>query len=141
MDYYILAINTGSTSTKIAVYKNEEVLFVESIDHSNEDLAQCKSLKDQFVMRKGLILTVLDMHNFSLHDLSAVVGRGGQLPPVKAGGYFVNEAMKKRIIQGTIVNHASNLGALLAAAVAQPMGIPAYIYDAVSSDELNRWQR
>ena len=136
MDYYILAINPGSTSTKAAVYKNEEVLFVEAINHSNEDLAKCKSLKDQFAMRKQLILQVLAKHHFDLEKLSAVVGRGGQLPPVKAGGYYVNEAMKKRIIQGPIVNHASNLGALLAAALAQPKGIPAYIYDAVSSDEL-----
>ncbi|GAB6179698.1 butyrate kinase [Desulfotomaculum defluvii] len=136
MDYYILAINPGSTSTKLAVYKNDKELFMESINHSNEDLEKCKGLKDQFEMRKELIVEALARHNFSLYNLSAVVGRGGQLPPVKAGGYYVNEAMKRRIIQGPIVNHASNLGALLAWAMARPNEIPAYIYDAVSSDEL-----
>jgi len=52
------------------------------------------------------------------------------LPPVKAGGYLVNQTMKDRIINGPISPHASNLGALIAAAVAEPLGIPAYIYDA-----------
>ncbi|WP_130862983.1 butyrate kinase [Bacilliculturomica massiliensis] len=136
MDHYILAINPGSTSTKIAVYKNEDELFAESIDHSNEDLARCRGLRDQFEMRRALVFQALEKHDFDKSRLSAAVGRGGQLPPVKAGGYGVNEAMKRRIIQGPIIDHASNLGALLAAAVAEPQHIPAYIYDAVSSDEL-----
>ena len=136
MDYYILAINPGSTSTKIAVYKNEEPLFSESIDHSAEELAAHRELKADFEMRRRLILTALERQGFPVEKLSAAVGRGGQLPPVKAGGYLVNEAMKKRIIEGPIIAHASNLGALLASAVAQSAGVPAYIYDAVSSDEL-----
>jgi butyrate kinase len=134
--YQILAINPGSTSTKIAVYCDEKEVFSESIDHSDEELAKCTRLKDQFEMRKALVLKALEEHGCSPSMLSAVVGRGGMLPPVNAGGYTVNEAMKRRIIQGPIVAHASNLGALLAAAVAEPVGIPAYIYDAVSSDEL-----
>ncbi|HWQ77914.1 MAG TPA: butyrate kinase [Anaerovoracaceae bacterium] len=136
MEYYILAINPGSTSTKIAVYKNEERLFVQSIEHSPADLAACKNLKDEFDMRKSLISKALEDNAFDTGLLSAVVGRGGMLPPVNAGGYLVNEDMKKRIIRGPIPKHASNLGALLAEAVAKPLSIPAYIYDAVSSDEM-----
>lgn len=136
MDYYVLAINPGSTSTKIAVYKNEERLFVRSIDHSPAEINACKGLKDDFEMRNVLINKELKDQNFNSHLLSAVVGRGGMLPPVKAGGYYVNDDMKKRIIRGPIPKHASNLGALLADAIAKPLGIPAYIYDAVSSDEM-----
>mgnify|MGYP000961833951 CR=1 FL=1 len=136
MAYKILVINPGSTSTKIAVYNDEQILFSETINHSAEELAKHISLKDQFELRRDLLLEVLQKHKFDPAALDAVVGRGGQLPPVKAGGYVVNEAMKKRIIYGPIISHASNLGALLAAAVAKPFGIPAYIYDAVSADEL-----
>ncbi len=136
MDYYVLAINPGSTSTKIAVYKNDEKLFAQSIDHSPADIAACKSLKDEFEMRKVLVNKTLADNAFDSNLLSAVVGRGGMLPPVHAGGYLVNEDMKKRIIRGPIPKHASNLGALLAEAVAKPSGISAYIYDAVSSDEM-----
>lgn len=136
MDYYILAINPGSTSTKIAVYKNEEKFTSLSIDHSPAEIAACKGLKDEFEMRKTLIGQGLKDQKFDTHLLSAVVGRGGMLPPVKAGGYLVNDDMKRRIIRGPIPKHASNLGALLADAIAKPLGIPAYIYDAVSSDEM-----
>ena len=120
--YYILAINPGSTSTKIAVYENEKPLFVSSLDHTAEELAKCPSQKEQFFMRKDIVLNELKKQNFPLEKLSAVVGRGGQISPLKAGGYYVNEAMKRRIIQGPIIAHASNLGALLAAAVATTAG-------------------
>ncbi|WP_330634698.1 hypothetical protein [Anaerovorax sp. IOR16] len=43
--------------------------------------------------------------------------------------------MKKRIIEGPISEHASNLGAIIAEAIAAPLNIPAYIYDCVGSDE------
>lgn len=136
MKHLILAINPGSTSTKLAVYEDEIMLFSESIEHSNEELSACSGLKEQFNMRLSRLMDVLDKRSFDPSGLSCVVGRGGQLPPVKAGGYYVNEAMKRRIIVGPIINHASNLGALLAVAVAKPFGIPAMIYDAVSSDEM-----
>lgn len=141
MEYYVLAINPGSTSTKIAVYKNEEKLFAQSFDHSPAEIAACRNLKDEFDMRRELIGKALENNEFDTGSLSAVVGRGGMLPPVNAGGYLVNEDMKKRIIRGPIPKHASNLGALLAEAVAKPLGIPAYIYDAVSSDEMREVAR
>lgn len=134
--YYILAINPGSTSTKIAVYEDEKELFAESMEHSKEDLAKNTNLRDDFEMRRGLVMDSLRRHDFDVKKLSAAVGRGGQLPPVSAGGYVVNEAMKRRIIHGPIIRHASNLGALLAAAIGQVAGAPAYIYDAVSANEM-----
>ena len=134
--FYILAINPGSTSTKIGVYEDERELFAETIEHSKEELAKSFELQSDFEMRRAHIFEILDKHGFDVKKLSAAVGRGGQLPPVKAGGYIVNEAMKRRIICGPIIRHASNLGALLAAAVAQIAGVPAYIYDAISSDEM-----
>jgi butyrate kinase len=57
------------------------------------------------------------------------------LPPIKAGGYIVNAKMKDLLRNGAIAPHASNLGGLIAAGIAEPAGIPAYIYDGVSSDE------
>lgn len=136
MSYCILAINPGSTSTKIAVYEDKNEKFAVTIEHRPEELDRFEGINDQFPFRKETILKVLEEKNYPAERLSAVVGRGGQLPPVKSGGYLVNQAMKRRIIEGPIVSHASNLGALLADAIASPLGIPAYIYDAVSSDEL-----
>ena len=64
-----------------------------------------------------------------------MVGRGGLLPNLHAGGYLVNPHMKEALLGGQASPHASNLGALLAYEIAEPLGIPSYIYDAVMADE------
>lgn len=136
MNYKILAINPGSTSTKIAVYEDDVEKYWETINHTDNELAQFESIADQFEFRKKVILSKLKENGFQITGFDAVVGRGGLLPPIHAGGYTVNEKMKDRIINGPILPHASNLGALIADSIAAPLGIPAWIYDSVASDEL-----
>ena len=48
----ILAINPGSTSTKIAVYTDEKPLLVTTLRHSVEELAPFPRIIDQFEFRK-----------------------------------------------------------------------------------------
>lgn len=136
MKHLILAINPGSTSTKISVYKEEEPVFVANVTHTDEDLAGFDRITDQMDLRAKQVASELEKHNIVVEQLSAVVGRGGMLPPVEAGGYLVNTAMKDLIQSDSLPEHASNLGALIADRIAAPLGIPAFIYDAVSSDEL-----
>lgn len=135
MSDHILAINPGSTSTKIALYEGETLIFFEQAEHSDEDFAAFTDILDQLEFRLEIIRTILNKHQVSLLTLDAVVGRGGLLPPVNAGGYLVNEKLKNTILSGTLSPHASNLGALLADEIAAPLNIPAYIYDSVSSHE------
>lgn len=137
MSYKILAINPGSTSTKIAYYEDENKIFSESIDHDHKELEKFEKITDQFELRKNLVLDVVKHHNVDIKDLDAVVGRGGLIVPLKSGGYIVTEDMKDRILNGPVIPHASNLGALIADAISKPLEIPAYIYDAVSSDEMD----
>lgn len=137
MSYKILAINPGSTSTKIAYYEDENKIFSQSIDHDHKELEKFEKITDQFELRKNLVLDVVKHHNVDIKDLDAVVGRGGLIVPLKSGGYIVTEDMKDRILNGPVIPHASNLGALIADAIAKPLEIPAYIYDAVSSDEMD----
>lgn len=134
--YFILTINPGSTSTKVAVYKNERALFTQTVEHDSAVLEAFPTVNAQFEFREKTVLEILKAQQFDCHQLAAVVGRGGLLPPIDAGGYGVNQAMKELILEGHLSPHASNLGALLADAIAAPLGIPAYIYDAVSSDEM-----
>ncbi|HKL09848.1 MAG TPA: butyrate kinase, partial [Clostridia bacterium] len=131
----VLAINPGSTSTKIAVYEEETLLFSQTLNHTNEELAPFEKVQDQFGMRKQAVLDFLEKNNFDLKTLSAVVGRGGVLPPVKSGAYGVNDVMIDRLKNNPIAEHASNLGALIASEIAKPLGIMACIYDSVSVDE------
>ena len=137
MSYKILAVNPGSTSTKIGVYEDDKELFTESVTHSDEELKKYDKVVDEFEMRKDNILNSLKKHGVDVKELSAVVGRGGQLVNIHAGGYQVTEEMKKRLTDPSTIEHASNLGALIADAISAPLGIPAYIYDAVGSDEMN----
>ncbi|MBC3888571.1 butyrate kinase [Acetobacterium paludosum] len=132
----ILTINPGSTSTKIGVFENENELFSASVEHQSDALEAFQTINQQFDFRKDTIMEILENHHYDTKKLSAVVGRGGLLPPIKSGGYTVNEAMKNLIWGGALSEHASNLGALLADAIAGPLGIPAFIYDGVSSDEM-----
>ncbi|SDF51164.1 butyrate kinase [Sporomusa acidovorans] len=136
-EYKILTINPGSTSTKIAVYENEQELFRKTIDHDLEELSKYKVVADQLPLRKQAILDCLKVMNFSLAQLAAVSGRGGGgLPPVKKGAYRVNPVMVDQLVHRNYSDHASNLGALLAYDIGNGLHIPAYIYDAVAVDEL-----
>jgi butyrate kinase len=129
----ILAINPGSTSTKIALYEDEQMIFSENITHSQEEIEKFPSLLDQIAMRKDLVLRTLAAHGISVCDLSGVVGRGGMFPPLKTGGYRVNDKMLAMILNEEIPTHASNLGAVLAHEIALLSGAHAFIYDAVSA--------
>ena len=132
----ILVINPGSTSTKIAIYQGEEQQWVESIAHTLEDLKNYPTIYDQLDMRKELIMACLSKHGDKLDSLGAVVGRGGALPPVKTGAYEVNEKMVETLRYHPVDQHASNLGAGIAYSLAKEIGVKAYIYDAITVDEM-----
>lgn len=134
--YKILSINPGSTSTKIAVYEDDKPLFVESIQHKDSDLAAFKRIQDQFEFRKNAVMNFLKSNNVATSELSAIVGRGGLLPPVKSGAYRVNEAMVDVLMNRPVLEHASNLAALIAYEMSKELNINAYIYDSIAVDEL-----
>jgi len=135
--YKVLAINPGSTSTKISVYKDEKEVLVKTLRHDNEELDKFKSISDQLEFRKNIVESSLRESGISPSELSAVVGRGGLLKPISGGTYHVNEAMLKDLEEGVLGEHASNLGGRIAHIIATENNIPAYIVDPVVVDELN----
>jgi butyrate kinase len=132
---HILAINPGSTSTKIAIFLGEENLLGQNIPHTAEELAPFPKIIDQHHFRQKVILGFLKEHAFDVNRLAAVVGRGGLLGPMASGTYLVNEEMTTYLKQ-TKLEHASNLGALLASDIAKPIGVEAFIVDPVTVDEM-----
>lgn len=132
----ILVINPGSTSTKIAVYEEETPLFTEAIEHSPQSLAPYSSSYDQYEMRSALVAQALRAHGYRGADFSAVIGRGGLLPNVQSGAYLVTEALLETLRFRPVLDHASNMGAALAHRLAEPFGLPSYIYDPVTVDEM-----
>ena len=132
----ILAVNPGSTSTKIAVFAGEEPVFVETIRHDAAELAALGGIMDQEALRRDLILAALARHGLAMADLDAVIGRGGLMRPIPGGTYAVDDAMLDDLRSCRHGAHASNLGAILARDLAAQTGVPALIADPVVVDEL-----
>ncbi len=131
----ILSINPGSTSTKLAVYRDEEKLFGASLSHSAEEIGKYSRINDQKEFRTSLVLEFLKDNDFDVSELSAVVGRGGLLPPMESGTYTVSPEMLS-FLEQTEWEHASNLGAMIADGIARKVGVPAFIVDPVVVDEM-----
>jgi len=135
-DYKILVINPGSTSTKAALFSNEQLLFDKKIEHSNEELSVFHKIIDQYHFRQDIILSFLKEKGINLSTLNVVVGRGGLLKPIASGTYRINEKMLDDLRKGVSGEHASNLGGLLAYGIAKNLSIPSYIVDPVVIDEM-----
>ncbi len=133
----LLIINPGSTSTKIAVFEDETPLFTESIVHTPEQLAPFEHVADQYEFRKELIVKTLEAHGVGLDTLTGIVSRGGLLTPIRAGAYEVNDDMVWQLKNRPQNEHASNVGAMIARALSVEYGIPAFIYDGITVDELD----
>lgn len=137
MGYKMLIINPGSTSTKLAVYEDEKKLFQENIEHSSEILKKFDKIPEQIPFRMEVIREFLKMVKVKPSEFAAVVGRGGLVPGLHTGGYQVNDDLFFALENDHISSpHASNLGGMLAKLFVDTLGIPAYIYDAVTSSEL-----
>lgn len=138
----ILAINPGSTSTKIACFAGDHPLLNSNLTHSAAELAAYPAINDQLSMREAAIERALAQAGIALDSLDAVVGRGGLLHPVAGGTYRVNALMLEDLHEGVLGQHASNLGGRLADRIARAAAgqtgreVPAFIVDPVVVDEL-----
>jgi len=134
----IIAINPGSTSTKIAVFDNESPVLVKNIVHSSAELDKFERITDQFEYRKDLICHVLKEAEIRMDLVKAIIGRGGLVKPIESGVYEVNDAMRRDLIHSPMgAEHASNLGGLIADDLAKSIpGARAYIANPVVVDEL-----
>lgn len=133
----ILVINPGSTSTKIAVYQDETCLFEQTIKHYLDELVLYPTILSQLDFRYDLIIGNLEIAGISLDDIKIVMGRGGLTYPLESGVYEVDDRMLTHVRKGVMGQHASNLGPLLAHAIAKIIpGAHAYIADPVVTDEL-----
>ena len=142
--YRFLAINPGSTSTKVALFEGSGSWGLSETARrelviSREDLERYPDAADQLDLRGDQIEAFLaDLGNPELH---AVAGRGGLTRPLEAGSYAVTAGMVSDLISARYGNHASNLGALIARNIAAPRGIPALIADPVGVDQFDPLSR
>lgn len=130
----IFVINPGSTSTKVALFDDEKTVWAAGAHHPAAELAAFHHAIEQYEYRRDFILRLLAEAGIPL-DFDAVIARGGLLKPTPGGVYAINEQMKYDLIHARM-EHACNLGALIADEIARQCHCPAYIADPEVVDEL-----
>lgn len=133
-DPRILVINPGSTSTKVAVFRGNEEIHRQTIEHPAEELGRFARVAEQFDLRLTGIEAWLDNLPAVDRVFDAIAGRGAPLKPLEGGTYIITEVMLEDVRTSKYSNHASNLGALLADHFARSYKIPAYITDPITVD-------
>ncbi len=133
--YRILAINPGSTSTKIAVFDNDEELFSSNVAHDANVLKTFPDVQDQLDYRKETIEAALKDNNIDIDSIDIFVGRGGGLVNVKSGAFEVTERLLEDTRKGMAGQHPAQLGSQISNAFAEQYGGKAYIYNSPDTDE------
>lgn len=133
----IIAINPGSTTTKIGLFREGELIFEENITHDPDKLLAYGSITAQLPYRAKVLKDFLASRNYDMTRLKAAVGRGGMIIGLSGGGYKVTEKLCEAMKNPENPQHASSLGALLAFDVAEELGIPSFIYDSTMGCELS----
>lgn len=132
-----LVINPGSTSTKIAVFDNEQQVFEKTLRHSAEEMKMYPTILSQYEFRKEAILDTLKDENIPLETLTFIVGRGGFINPIESGTYELNNILVEDLeIGANEKRHASNLAGLIAFELAKIHNIRSFIVDPPCVDEM-----
>lgn len=133
----ILAVNPGSTSTKISIFEDEKELWSHKLSHSSEDLEPFgNNIFDQYSFRYGVIISAMEEAGYPVESLDGAVGRGGLVKPIPGGTYIVDDRLLTDLRAGILGQHASNLGGPIAHEIANKAGCQAFIVDPVVVDEM-----
>ncbi len=132
----ILAINLGSTSSKYAVYRDTEPVFVETIRHPKEELAGFPDIISQKDYRRKALLDGVREQGVDIQTLDAVVARGGLTRPLPGGTFVIDEAMLEALEDPQAAKHASSLSGIIAYDIACNLKVPVFTVDPVVTDEL-----
>ncbi|CEA00102.1 Butyrate kinase 2 [Jeotgalicoccus saudimassiliensis] len=135
MKKFILVLNLGSTTTKVALFRDLNCHIVKTYSHDKELISQ--GINEQKAVRYDTIIQFLNESNVNPEEISIVAARGGLLQPVEGGTYLVNDDMLNDLTSGKYGEHASNLSGILAAEFAGNYNIEAVITDPVVVDELS----
>ncbi len=131
--YRILVINPGSTSTKVALFKERELVISRTVEHTDQELSGFTSVHEQLGIRGKALRDFITDNRIT--EIDAVAGRGGLLKPLRGGTYMVSDAMCKDLEEARYGEHASNLGPIFAKLYGEVFSVPAYIVDPVTVDE------
>lgn len=136
----ILTLNCGSTSTKVAWFRDELAVFRTTLDVSLADLEHSRTVLDQLGLRTGQVRALLTEHGLDLTELDMVVARAGAIWHVPSGGaYEVNELMVATLRNVPAAQHASSLSCLIGIELVTRAGldVPVIVYDPTCIDDVD----
>ena len=139
--YKIVAINLGSTSSKLAYYEDDNCKIKVNIEHPVEEIKQYREIFDQFEYRAKVIGDFLKDHGIDYKEVDAIVSRGGHTRPLVGGTYQINELMLAESRSGKFGLHASDLGVKIAHAMADEGKAIPMVVDPPVTDEFEPWAR
>ncbi|MGB4660817.1 MAG: butyrate kinase [Mobilitalea sp.] len=139
--YQIFTLSPGSTSTKLAVFENEKLVFKANVAHDPEKLKTFMEIKDQLPYRIETIMSELEKAKIKLKDMDAFAAYSGGLEPMIGGIYLVNETILKDSREGRTVKHPALLGSQIIDAFAREYKAPAYLVNPPDVDEFQDLSR
>jgi len=133
----LLVLNLGSTSTKLGVFEDAQMLCEHTIRHDKQELSAFPGILAQQDYRKDKLLRWLDDNGHTMDSFDAIAARGGLIRPIRGGSFLVDEAVVRDAASGEYGMHPANVGMLIAWDLGQQLGIPAIFTDAPATDELS----
>jgi butyrate kinase len=132
----VLAVNPGASSTRLALYRGDALAAEERLEHPGAAARPAGRIREELPARLAEARAFLARAGVVRGALAAVAARGGLLPPLPAGAILVEELMLRDLERAERGEHASNLGAPIARALADEHSCLALVIDPVSVDEL-----
>ncbi|MDR1250167.1 MAG: butyrate kinase [Treponema sp.] len=137
----VLAINPGSTSTKIAIFDNDREIYKETIDHPAEELRQFKEIQDQLLYRKETVEKSVAAQGLSLESIDVFVGRGGGLVPCLGGTYGINDVLVDHASRGMSGQHPAQLASQICRLLIDRYGGQGFVVNPPDTDEFEEIAR
>ncbi len=133
----IFTINPGSTSTKIALFENNQTVLIKNVAHDASHLAQFGTISAQLPYRQETIQQLLAENEINLAGTDAFVGRGGGLLPLEGGTYEIDDLLLSHATIGANgIAHPAQLGPQLASEFQKTYGGRAFVVNPPDVDEL-----
>ena len=141
----IFVINPGSTSTKIALFEDEQCLYRASLPVDADKIRNMYLAVEQLPLRTQAIKDFISAHGIDFSRVDIIACRGGMIPPCRdlsgrepvGVAYAVNELMVDVVTHFAQAQHAASLACMIGLELSRAYGdsIPCIIYDSVLSYE------
>lgn len=137
----ILVVNTGSTTTKCSLFKqNADAIEIETasvFEHSDDLIHKYPTISAQVDFREELVRKFVNGSLAENESVAAIGAIGGMLPPVPSGVIELNSDLADFSLNRPVYQHASNLAAPIAHRLSLSLKSPSYVVDPVGVDEIN----